>query len=143
VPEGWNYKGARKLFVTPEVTDGSTFEVGLPVRCNNRINCLVHLGRAKRRRDHENHGRGEWIQVSNQIQHGINDSLFFSEDRIRNAIERLKKTRQTSQQGRIDSFFKSAGFVSTQPTAAKRKLEEEKKAKGKKKGGGVPAKKRK
>lgn len=68
--------------------------------------------------------------------------IVFSEDRIRNAINRLKKTRQTSQQGRIDSFFKSTGTVTTVPSAAKRKLEEEKKnAKGKKKAA-VPAKKK-
>jgi hypothetical protein len=49
--------------------------------------------------------------------------LFFSEDRIKNAIQKLIKGRHTSTQGRIDAFFTSAGTVSSQPTSAKRKVD--------------------
>ncbi|KAI6182328.1 Flap endonuclease 1 [Aphelenchoides bicaudatus] len=99
VPEGWNFVGARKLFLEPEVTDGSKFDFvwGEP-------------------------NEEELIKI-------MVEENSFSEERIRTGIERLKKTRQVSQQGRIDSFFKPTGIVSTQATAAKRKLEEDKKAK--------------
>jgi hypothetical protein len=53
----------------------------------------------------------------------------------------LKKSRQISQQGRIDSFFTVLGKTSTVTSAMKRKAEEDKSKKGKKPA--VSAKKKK
>ncbi|KJH53539.1 hypothetical protein DICVIV_00284 [Dictyocaulus viviparus] len=64
----------------------------------------------------------------------------FSEDRIRSALEKMKKSRGLSTQGRIDSFFTVSKTVKSEPTAAKRKAEEEKKAAKKR---GPPLKKSK
>ncbi|KAL7073013.1 hypothetical protein ACQ4LE_007677 [Meloidogyne hapla] len=74
-PIGWKYKEARNLFLQPNVDDGSKFEL-------------------------------TWAEPKVQevvdylcVQKG------FSEDRIRSGLDRLKKSRRTAQQGRIDAFF--------------------------------------
>lgn len=51
----------------------------------------------------------------------------FSSDRIRTAIERLQKSRQISTQGRIDCFFKTEKHITSEPSAKKRKVDEDKK----------------
>uniref|UniRef100_A0A1I7Y9V9 Flap endonuclease 1 n=1 Tax=Steinernema glaseri TaxID=37863 RepID=A0A1I7Y9V9_9BILA len=50
----------------------------------------------------------------------------FNEERIRGALEKLQKSRQKAQQNRIDSFFKCDKIISSTPTAAKRKAEQDK-----------------
>jgi len=65
----------------------------------------------------------------------------FSEERIRSALDRLQKSRQKSTQGRIDSFFKTTGNKTTEPSSKKRKAEEEK-AKANAKGAGAAAAKK-
>lgn len=52
----------------------------------------------------------------------------FNEDRVRNGAKKFMKTRSTSTQGRLDSFFK----VIPSATPAKRKLEDIKKESAKK-----------
>lgn len=52
----------------------------------------------------------------------------FNEERIRNGVRRLSKSRQGSTQGRLDDFFKVTGSI----TSAKRKEPEPKGAAKKK-----------
>lgn len=59
----------------------------------------------------------------------------FSEERIRNGAKKIMKTRSTSTQGRLDSFFK----VLPSTTPVKRKTDDVKKGPAKKaKTGGTP-----
>lgn len=99
-PDDWKYMEARKLFLEPDIIDGNNFELS-------------------------------WTEPKIQE---IIDYLCtlkgFNEDRIRTALSRLQKSRDAGQQGRIDSFFKSTGIItSSEPTAKKRKQDEA--AKGK------------
>uniref|UniRef100_A0A915K533 Uncharacterized protein n=1 Tax=Romanomermis culicivorax TaxID=13658 RepID=A0A915K533_ROMCU len=55
----------------------------------------------------------------------------FSEDRIRNGIQKLMKSRGTATQGRLDSFFTVS---TTSMTTLKRKIEDDSKNKNMKKG---------
>lgn len=43
----------------------------------------------------------------------------------------MQKGRQSSQQGRIDSFFSSCKVISSEPTSLKRKVVEKTKSKAK------------
>lgn len=56
--------------------------------------------------------------------------MSYSEERIRSSLARMKKGRQASQQGRIDSFFSKVSVK----TAVKRKAEDESSKKDLKKG---------
>uniref|UniRef100_A0A0K0EKR8 Flap endonuclease 1 n=1 Tax=Strongyloides stercoralis TaxID=6248 RepID=A0A0K0EKR8_STRER len=100
VPENWNFKVARDLFITPEVTDGNEFNF-----------------------------RWTTPDVEGIISFMCGEKNF-NEQRLRASLERLKKAKQNSSQVRIDSFFKVTGVVTTLPSAKKRKLEEEKASKG-------------
>ncbi|XGW21011.1 hypothetical protein V3C99_004179 [Haemonchus contortus] len=106
-PDNWPYKRARELFRNPEVAN-----------CDE-INLV-------------------WKEpdVDGIIQFMCEEKSF-AEDRVRSAIEKIKKGRGSATQGRIDLFFSVDKTVRSEPTAAKRKAQEEKKAPKKK---GPPAK---
>ncbi|GME80544.1 unnamed protein product [Ambrosiozyma monospora] len=97
VPENWPYKEARELFLHPEVLDGNEVEL-------------------------------KWTEpdVEGLIQYMVRENGF-SEQRIRDGAEKLKKGLKTGTQGRLDGFFKVTG------TIKKRPAEDDKKKGGKKK----------
>lgn len=88
-PEDWNFKEARKLFYEPEITDPE----GIDLKWN----------------DPDEEGLVKFLCGDKQ----------FAEDRIRNGAKKLFKARNTSTQGRLDSFFK---VLSTSTTPTKRKV---------------------
>lgn len=108
VPEDWNYQMARKLFLQPDVTDASEVELKWT--------------------DPDEEGLVAYLCGDRQ----------FAEDRIRNGVKKIMKTRTTVTQGRLDGFFKVLGTTpkAVVPPAGKRKAE----ANGKK-AAGPPAKK--
>ncbi|KAI6232979.1 Flap endonuclease 1-like protein [Aphelenchoides fujianensis] len=81
VPANWNFAAARKLFVSPSVDDGATFQLKWTPPDEEAIMKLM---------------------VEEQG---------FNADRIKAGLARLKNTGGKSQQGRIDSFFQSTGTV--------------------------------
>eukprot|EP01116_Phalansterium_solitarium_P011137 TRINITY_DN26745_c0_g1_i1.p1 TRINITY_DN26745_c0_g1~~TRINITY_DN26745_c0_g1_i1.p1 ORF type:complete len:392 (-),score=107.15 TRINITY_DN26745_c0_g1_i1:6-1181(-) len=87
VPENFNYEAVRGYFKEPEHLDTKTIEL-------------------------------KWDQPDEE---GIVEFLVkeksFNEERVRNAIAKLKKSKSTSVQGRLTSFF-------GEPTVVKRKVEE-------------------
>uniref|UniRef100_A0A0N4ZU55 Flap endonuclease 1 n=1 Tax=Parastrongyloides trichosuri TaxID=131310 RepID=A0A0N4ZU55_PARTI len=99
VPENWNFKSARELFISPDVTDGNEFSFKWSPPDIEGI--IAYMSGEKN----------------------------FNESRLRTSLERLKKAKGNSSQVRIDSFFKVTNIVTTEPSAKKRKLEEEKKLK--------------
>lgn len=108
VPEHWLYKEARQLFLTPEVVDTDSIDLKWT--------------------EPDEPGLLEFMSTEKQ----------FSEDRIRNGIKKIRKSRQGSTQGRLDNFFKVTGSLSS----LKRK-EPELKGSAKKKqksGGATPGK---
>jgi flap endonuclease-1 len=102
-PEEWNYEGARRLFYEPEVLDPSTVEL-------------------------------KWTDPDEEamVKFLCGDKQF-NEERVRNGVKKLLKSRSGTTQGRLDGFFK---VLSTTP--AKRKLDTKKETPNKKKkvGGG-------
>ncbi|KAK9884016.1 hypothetical protein WA026_004951 [Henosepilachna vigintioctopunctata] len=98
-PENWSYKAARRLFVEPEVTDPETIELKWS--------------------DPDEEGVVRFLCGDKQ----------FSEERVRNGIKKIMKSRSGSTQSRLDGFFK---VLSTTP--AKRKSEDSKKNTPNKKG---------
>lgn len=89
IPENWPYEQARKLFKEPDVKDPETLDI-------------------------------KWSEpdVEELVKYMVTDKGF-NEERIRNGAKKLEKSRTTTTQGRLDSFFK---VVSVTPsTAAKRK----------------------
>ncbi|XP_044745801.1 flap endonuclease 1 [Coccinella septempunctata] len=97
-PEDWNFKEARRLFKKPEVTDPETIEL-------------------------------KWSPPDEEgvVKYLCGDKQF-SEDRVRNGLKKIIKSRSGSTQSRLDSFFS----VTTTPN--KRKLEDNKKNTPNKKG---------
>ncbi|XP_011311489.1 flap endonuclease 1 isoform X1 [Fopius arisanus] len=93
IPDEWNYRQARQLFLEPEVTNTDEIEL-------------------------------KWNEPDEEalVKFLCGDKQF-DETRIRNGAKKLAKARNTSTQGRLDSFFK---VLSTTPSA-KRKAEEKKK----------------
>ncbi|XP_062501836.1 flap endonuclease 1-like [Corticium candelabrum] len=76
VPDGWLYKEARQLFLEPEITDPGEVEL-------------------------------KWEEPDEEtLVKYMCEEKGFSEDRIRNAVKKLAKARQSTTQGRVDSFFK-------------------------------------
>ncbi|XP_076448888.1 flap endonuclease 1-like [Babylonia areolata] len=106
VPEDWMYKEARRLFQEPEVADPEAVDIKWS--------------------DPDEEALVEFMVTQKN----------FNEDRIRNGIKKLQKSRQGSTQGRMDSFF-SVVSKSSSSTAVKRKAEDQKGSSKKKgKGGG-------
>uniref|UniRef100_A0AC34Q1C7 Flap endonuclease 1 n=1 Tax=Panagrolaimus sp. JU765 TaxID=591449 RepID=A0AC34Q1C7_9BILA len=101
-PENWQFAGARRLFLQPEVTKGSDIEL-------------------------------KWSEPNEE---GIIEFLCkekgFNEDRVKSALQRLHKGRKNATQVRIDTFFQVTAVTTTEPTAKKRKAEEDKAAAQKK-----------
>lgn len=93
VPTDWNYQQARELFLQPDVTNPD--EVDLKWS------------------DPNEEGLVEFLCGHRQ----------FSEERIRNGSKKIQKTRTTSTQGRLDSFFK---VIPSATPPSKRKADEKK-----------------
>ncbi|KAK0181625.1 hypothetical protein PV327_003895 [Microctonus hyperodae] len=89
-PEDWNYKEARALFIEPEVMNPDEIDL-------------------------------KWNEPDEEglVQYLCGDKQF-SEERIRNGVKKLKKARNTSTQGRLDSFF----TITPSSTPTKRKVEQ-------------------
>ncbi len=105
IPEDWPFQEARKLFHIPEVLALEDPAV-------------------------------QAIQWESPDEEGLVEFMVkqggFNEARIRGGIEKIKKTRNTATQGRLDSFFKkipSATTVEKRPAAASVKKSTAKKAK--------------
>ncbi|CAG2112559.1 unnamed protein product, partial [Medioppia subpectinata] len=78
VPDNWLFTGARKLFVSPNVLKGTLTEADLKPK------------------DVDEEAIIQFMCVENG----------FSEDRVRNALKRIKESKGKCSQTRIDSFFK-------------------------------------
>ncbi|CAL7938634.1 unnamed protein product [Xylocopa violacea] len=91
IPEDWNYKQARSLFVEPEVTDPDTIDL-------------------------------KWLEPDEEglVKFLCSDKQF-NEERVRSGAKKLHKARNTSTQGRLDTFFK---VLPNANSPSKRKLEE-------------------
>ncbi|NWR47966.1 FEN1 endonuclease, partial [Regulus satrapa] len=110
LPENWPHREAQKLFLEPDVIDPDAVEL-------------------------------RWSEPDEeQLVRFMCGEKQFNEERVRNGVRRLSKSRQGSTQGRLDDFFKVTGSI----TSAKRKEPEPKGAARKKaKGGGAAAAKAK
>ncbi|XP_043243195.1 flap endonuclease 1-like [Amphibalanus amphitrite] len=98
VPEEWQFSEARRLFVEPEVADPADIEL-------------------------------KWVEPDEDgLVAFMCGDKGFNEERIRNGAKKLSKARNTTTQGRLDSFFK----VLPNPNGGKRKLEEKKNSGSKK-----------
>uniref|UniRef100_A0A8D0L9B3 Flap endonuclease 1 n=1 Tax=Sphenodon punctatus TaxID=8508 RepID=A0A8D0L9B3_SPHPU len=108
LPENWLFKEARQLFLEPEVVGSEDVEL-------------------------------KWGEPDEEgLILFMCEEKQFNEERIRNGIKRLSKSRQGSAQGRLDDFFKVTGSI----TSAKRKEPEPKgSAKKKVKGNSAAASK--
>ena len=106
VPEDWNFKQARLLFQEPEIMDPEEIELKWA--------------------DPDEEGLVTFLCGDKQ----------FNEERVRNGAKKLLKARNTSTQGRLDTFFK----VLPNPNPTKRKADTPKAAakKTKRGGGGRP-----
>ncbi|CAN8024666.1 unnamed protein product, partial [Ixodes persulcatus] len=105
IPEDWPFKEARQLFLEPEVTPASEIQLKWT--------------------DPDEDGLVKFLCEENG----------FSEERIRNGAKKLLKGRNTTTQGRLDSFFK---VVPSEPSAKRKsesKDEQNKKKKGASRGG--------
>ncbi|KAK8384335.1 hypothetical protein O3P69_009252 [Scylla paramamosain] len=103
VPEDWPFAEARNLFIEPEVTDPADIEL-------------------------------KWSEPQEEkLVEFMCEEKGFSEERIRNGIKKLTKARNSSTQGRLDSFFKV--LPSPNSNANKRKSEEKPGAAKKARGG--------
>lgn len=98
IPEDWNYKDARLLFQEPEVSNADDIQVFLPnsfsLRKSRILNILLSCKLKWSEPDEE--GLVKFLCGDKQ----------FNEERVRNGAKKLHKARNTSTQGRLDSFFK-------------------------------------
>ncbi|KAK2717478.1 flap endonuclease 1-like [Artemia franciscana] len=103
VSEDWPYLEARKLFKEPEVATAADIEL-------------------------------KWSEPDEEgLVKYMCEEKHFSEERIRNGIKKIQKSRQVATQGRLDSFFKVVSSPNMKDSAAaKRKAEESKAASAKK-----------
>jgi flap endonuclease-1 len=76
IPENWNYKRARELFVEPEITPVETLELKWTAP--------------------DEDGLVKYLCGDKQ----------FNEDRVRAGAQKIQKSLKTATQGRLDSFFK-------------------------------------
>lgn len=100
-PENWNFEQARQLFIKPEVANAAEIEI--------------------KWNDPDEEGLVKYLCTDKQ----------FSEDRVRNGVKKILKTRTGTTQSRLDGFFQ---VLSSTP--AKRKIEDKKNTPNKK---GKPA----
>lgn len=100
-PADWNYEGARNLFLNPEITDPEQIDL-------------------------------KWNEPDEEglVKYLCGDKQF-AEDRVRNGVKKLMKSRSGTTQGRLDSFFK----VLPSPNGVKRKAEPKKNTPNKKAAG--------
>ncbi|XP_064552204.1 flap endonuclease 1 [Drosophila montana] len=104
VPENWNYKRARELFIEPDVADASAIDLKWT--------------------EPDEDGLVQFLCGDRQ----------FNEERVRNGAKKLLKSKQAQTQVRLDSFFKTLPSTPNANTgAAKRKAEEAKKSANNKK----------
>ncbi|XP_017839554.1 flap endonuclease 1 [Drosophila busckii] len=104
VPENWNYKRARELFIEPVVADASAIDL-----------------------------KWEAPDEEGLVQFLCGDRQF-NEERVRNGAKKLLKSKQAQTQVRLDSFFKTLPSTPNANAAnAKRKAEEAKKSANNKK----------
>ncbi|XP_002136633.1 flap endonuclease 1 [Drosophila miranda] len=103
VPENWNYKVARELFIEPEVADASAIDLKWT--------------------EPDEEGLVKFLCGDRQ----------FSEERVRNGAKKLFKSKHAQTQVRLDSFFKTLPSTPNAVNAAKRKAEEAKKSANNKK----------
>lgn len=104
IPDDWPFEDARDLFFQPDV----------------------------RPADHELCDfKWEKPDLDGLIQFLVNEKGF-SEDRVRAGATRLEKNLKSSQQSRLEGFFKPIPKTEEQQKAHKRKLEEQNEAKKKK-----------
>ncbi|KAK4178577.1 putative DNA-repair protein rad2 [Triangularia setosa] len=104
IPEDWPYEDARDLFFNPDVRSADD-----PL-CDFKW---------------------EKPDIEGLVQFLVKEKGF-SEDRVRGAAARLEKNMKSSQQSRIEGFFKVQPKTEEQKQAHKRKLEEQNDAKKKK-----------
>lgn len=93
IPENWNYEVARNLFINPEITKPEDIELKWS--------------------DPDEEGLVKFLCGNRQ----------FNEERIRGGAKKLMKSKSTTTQGRLDSFFKVLPSIGT----PKRKSEDDKK----------------
>ncbi|XP_016968357.1 flap endonuclease 1 [Drosophila biarmipes] len=103
VPENWNYKVARELFIEPEVANAEAIDLKWV--------------------EPDEEGLVKFLCGDRQ----------FSEERVRNGAKKLMKSKQGQTQVRLDSFFKTLPSTPNAANAAKRKAEEAKKSANNKK----------
>ncbi|EDW91865.1 flap endonuclease 1 [Drosophila yakuba] len=103
VPENWNYKVARELFIEPEVANADNIDLKWV--------------------EPDEEGLVKFLCGDRQ----------FSEERVRNGAKKLMKSKQAQTQVRLDSFFKTLPSTPNATNAAKRKAEEAKKSANNKK----------
>ncbi|XP_016988811.1 flap endonuclease 1 [Drosophila rhopaloa] len=103
VPENWNYKVARELFIEPEVANAEAIDLKWVAP--------------------DEEGLVKFLCGDRQ----------FSEDRVRNGAKKLVKSKQAQTQVRLDSFFTALPSTPNATNAAKRKAEEAKKSANNKK----------
>ncbi|KKA28788.1 hypothetical protein TD95_002824 [Thielaviopsis punctulata] len=104
VPESWPYADARELFFKPDVKPASDLECDF---------------------------KWEKPDVDGLVQFLVTEKGF-SEDRVRSGAAKLEKNLKTSQQSRLEGFFKVIPKTEEQKTAQKRKLEDKNAAQRKK-----------
>ncbi|XP_017125289.1 flap endonuclease 1 [Drosophila elegans] len=103
VPENWNYKVARELFIEPEVANAEDIDLKWV--------------------EPDEEGLVKFLCGDRQ----------FSEERVRNGAKKLVKSKQAQTQVRLYSFFKTLPSTPNATNAAKRKAEEAKKSANNKK----------
>jgi len=100
IPENWLFKEARQLFIEPEVKSAKEVEL-------------------------------KWTKPDeDKLVEFMCKQNGFSEERIRNGAKKILKAKQSSTQGRMDSFFK---VIPSNKPAVKRKSEDNKKTPASKK----------
>ena len=104
LPEDWPFEDARALFFEPDVrkADGPLCDV-----------------------------KWEKPDIEGLVQFLVTEKNF-NEDRVRGAGARLEKHMKSSQQARLEGFFKPIAKTEEEKKAHKRKLEEQNEAKKKK-----------
>lgn len=115
IPEDWNYKEARLLFQEPEVSNPDDIQVFFLYQIiynfslHKSLNIIYSFICKLKWSEPDEEGLVKFLCGDKQ----------FNEERVRNGSKKLHKARNTSTQGRLDSFFKV--LPNTTPTP-KRKV---------------------